>query len=189
MIRGEGAAFHGGIAVHLKLFHWVEGVHDFFGDDVPLSQQRHQLRHAFTDRHFSGAELDFRFGRRLVRAVDARESADLSLTRLFVQTLKITRLANGKRSGDVDLEERQAGCGVSSARSVAIFGVRRDEGAEADDAAIGEQFGDLGDAPDVLHAVFGGESQVLVQALSNIVTVQTVGRNAARYEEFFQGES
>ena len=78
---------------------------------------------------------------------------------------------------------------MSGAGGVAIFGVRRDEGAEADDATIGEQFGHLGDAPDVLHAVFGGESQVLVQALSNIVTVQTVGRNAARYEEFFQGES
>ena len=83
------------------------------------------------------------------------------------------------------LEERQAGGEVSGPRSVTVFGVRGDEGTEADDTTVGEQLGYFGNSPTVFHAIFRGKAQVLVEALTNVVAVQTVGRYPAPDEEFF----
>lgn len=45
-------------------------------------------------------------------------------------------------------------------------------------AAVGEQFGDLGNPPDVLLPILLAEAEVLVQACADVVAVQSVRRDA-----------
>ena len=72
---------------------------------------------------------------------------------------------------------------MGGASHVAIFGVGRDEGAEADDPAVGEEFGNFGDAPDVLHALIGRQAKVLDETLTNVVAVEALGGNVAQDED------
>ena len=60
-------------------------------------------------------------------------------------------------------------------RQVAVGAVRADEARNGDGAAVGEELGDLGDAPDVFFAVLGAEAEVFVQAEADVVAVQAVG--------------
>lgn len=52
------------------------------------------------------------------------------------------------------------------------LGERRDETGDAHQASVGKQSGHLSDTADVLLPVLGGEAQILVQALANVVSVQ-----------------
>jgi hypothetical protein len=61
------------------------------------------------------------------------------------------------------------------ASHLALRPERRDERHEHDEPGIGHQTGDLGDAPDVLHAVRLGEPEILVQAVADVVAVEDVG--------------
>ena len=65
----------------------------------------------------------------------------------------------------------------------------RDEGGEADDAAIREQLGHFGDSSDVLLAVLRREAQVLVEAVSDVVAIKTVRRDALRHQVLLQREA
>ena len=49
-----------------------------------------------------------------------------------------------------------------------------DEGDKADDSGIGEELGDLSDSADVLLSVGKGESEILVESVSDVVTVEDV---------------
>jgi len=51
----------------------------------------------------------------------------------------------------------------------------RNEGAEGDDSGVGEKSSHFRHAADVLLSVLGGEAQVLVQPVADVVAVQTVG--------------
>ena len=55
-------------------------------------------------------------------------------------------------------------------------------------AGVGEQLGHLADAADVLLAVGGGEAQVLVQAVADVVAVEHVGQVAALDQGVLEGE-
>ena len=119
--------------------------------------------------------------RLLIRRTDPRKLRDLALPRLLVQALRISLLRDLDRHVDPDLDERHALLAawplrlVQLPRQVAVRTVWADEARDGDGAAIREELGDLGDAPDVLFAVFRAEAQVFVQAEADIVAVQAVG--------------
>lgn len=54
---------------------------------------------------------------------------------------------------------------------VSDLGKRRDETCDANQPGIRKQFGHLSNAADVFLAVFGGEAQILVKAMANVVAV------------------
>jgi len=72
---------------------------------------------------------------------------------------------------------------ISLATSLAYeppFGLeRRNERAEHDEPRVGHQPRHLADAPDVLDAVGGGEAQVPVEAVTNVVAVKQCGVHTA----------
>jgi len=63
-----------------------------------------------------------------------------------------------------------------------------DEAGEADDSSIGKELGHFGDTSDVLLSIFVTESEVLVQSMPNVITVQTVGWNALADKKLLEGE-
>lgn len=69
------------------------------------------------------------------------------------------------------------------------LGERRNETGDAHQPGVGEQFGHFGDTTDVLLAVFGGEAQVLVQALADVVPVQGVARDSVGHEVLLHGKA
>ena len=58
------------------------------------------------------------------------------------------------------------------------FCVRTDETGEADNTPVSEQFGDLRYSSNVLEAVLGGEAEILIEPVSNVVPVKTVRGNS-----------
>jgi len=50
-----------------------------------------------------------------------------------------------------------------------------DEAGETHNATVCKQLGDLGDTSDVLLTVLVGEAEVLVEAVSHVVPIETVG--------------
>lgn len=148
-------------------------------------------------------DVNLRVLRSLVRGTDARELLDLTSLGLLVETLGVTLL--GFFDGDVneDFDEGEwgvgvLGIGVKVAGDLAVGFVGRDEGCKGDGGGVGEKFGDLvvatlasrrvrlrgyigtylSDSSNVLYSILGREAQVLVQAESDIVTVQSVGLEA-----------
>ena len=63
-----------------------------------------------------------------------------------------------------------------------------DEAGETDDSSVCEELRHLGDAPDVLLAVLLREVEVLVEAVSDVVAVEAVGRDAVSHKVLLQGE-
>lgn len=64
-----------------------------------------------------------------------------------------------------------------------------DEAGDAHQAGVGEQLGHLRNAPDVFFPVLGGEAQVLVQSVANVVPVQGVARDRVGHEVLLQGKA
>ena len=63
----------------------------------------------------------------------------------------------------------------------AAFGFeRRNERAEHDEAGVGHQPRHLAHAPDVLDAIGGGEAQVFVEAVANVIAVEQCRVHTAR---------
>ena len=119
---------------------------------------------------------------RLVGVVDAGEARELARARLGVEALRVAAPRNLERRVDEDLDEREAGCVVQRAGRVASGPVRADERDERDDAGVGEEAGHLADPPHVLGAVVGGEPEVAVQSVAQVVAVERVREHAARGE-------
>jgi uncharacterized protein YbjT (DUF2867 family) len=71
---------------------------------------------------------------------------------------------------------------------VAVGAVRADEAGDGNDAGVSEELGDLADAADVLRAVFGGEAEVLVQPVSDVVAVEPIGVLALLEQHLFEGD-
>ena len=86
-----------------------------------------------------------------------------------------------------DLDERQLGRGVDVAGELATGAVRADDGHERHDAGIGQQLGDVGDAPDVLGSIGGREAEVDVQPVADVVAVEQVGGTARRDQRRLDG--
>jgi len=66
---------------------------------------------------------------------------------------------------------------------------RWNETGDAHQPSVGEQPGHLCNTADVLLAVYGGEAQVLVQAVANVVSVQRVAGNRVGHEKLLQGKA
>lgn len=66
---------------------------------------------------------------------------------------------------------------------------RRNETGDANQSSVSKQLGHLGDTADVLLAVLGREAQVLVQAVTDVVSVQGVTRDGVGYEVLLQRET
>lgn len=64
----------------------------------------------------------------------------------------------------------------------------RHEAAQADLSAVGEEFGNLGDPPDVLLSVLGTEAEVVVQSGPDVVAVEPVRGYAQVDQERFKLE-
>lgn len=110
----------------------------------------------------------------LVRVVDPGEVLDKALSGLLVQALWISLFGNSKRHVDIDLDEGKVGLLVELSGSVSVLLVWGDEGRQGDDAGVGKELRHLGDSSDVLVSVLLAEAQVLVQAESDVVTVESV---------------
>src|SRR5262249_53492804 len=102
---------------------------------------------------------------RFVGVVDAGEVFQLAGAGLFVQALGVALLAGLDGRGDVDFAEGEVALVVDGADGFAVLAVGADEAGHGDQAGVGEQFGDLADAADVLFAVGGREAEVLVQSV------------------------
>ena len=61
-----------------------------------------------------------------------------------------------------------------------------DEACQTDDSSISEQLGHLRDATDVLLPVLRTESEVLVEPVTNVVSIQAVRRNSLTHQIAFQ---
>lgn len=72
-------------------------------------------------------------------------------------------------------------------RTLSILLIRGDEAGDCDSGAVGEEFGDLGDAADVLIAVFFREAEVFVEAEADVVAVEAVGGEAEVEEVLLEG--
>lgn len=59
--------------------------------------------------------------------------------------------------------------------------IRRDETSDAHQTSICKQFSNLSNPTDVFFSIFWSETQILIKALANIVTIQRVAWNAMAY--------
>lgn len=66
---------------------------------------------------------------------------------------------------------------------------RRNETGDAHQPGIRKQLGHLSDTADVLLAVFRGEAQVLVQAVTDVVSIQRVTRDGVGHQVLLQREA
>lgn len=71
----------------------------------------------------------------------------------------------------------------------ADLAIRGDEAGDAHQAGVGKQLGHFRNTPDVFFPVFGGEAQVFVQSVANVVSVQGVTRDGVWHEVLFQGKA
>ena len=125
---------------------------------------------------------------RFVRIVDSGESLDLAGTRFLIKSLGVAFLGHVQRRIDVDLEERKAGIVVQLAHEIAISAIGADEAGDGDDPRLGEELGHLADAANVLSTVLSGEAEVLVQAVADVVAVESIGVLALLQEHLLQGD-
>lgn len=135
------------------------------------------------DTSLLGVDVNLRLLRCLVRCADTSEILDYTGPGLLVKTLGISLLGLLNRNINKDLDERQSGLAVGSVlvhlpRLLAIGLVRADERSQRQARRIGKQLGHLTDTADVLVSGLLVESEILVQAETHIVTVQTVGAEA-----------
>src|SRR5205823_1061303 len=148
--------------------------------DPALLEQAEDLGDARLDGLVTRADRELRLERRLVRGRDPGELRDLAGARLLVETLDVALLARLDRAVDEDLDE------VARLHDrphlIAVRPVRRDERRQRHKARVGEELRDLADPADVLGAVGGGEAEVLVETVANVVAIEDVGAHAARAE-------
>ncbi len=140
-------------------------------------------RHGLFKSRIRRAGDDLRILGRFVGGVDPCEVLDLAGPRFLVELLRVPLLANFQRRIDEDLDEIVAALQCDLAGAAAVRAVGRDESGNNHRAAVGHEVGHFGDAPDVFHAILGGEAEVRVQAVPDIVAVKDVHMDIA-VEEF-----
>lgn len=125
-----------------------------------------------------GLDVDISLLGSLIRSRDTRELLDLTRLGLFVQALGVTLLDDLERSISKDFDERDASSLVESAGGITVLAVGADEGGDSNSGSVSKELGNFTDTADVLGAVVRAKAEVLVQTEADVVTVQTVGRNA-----------
>jgi len=92
----------------------------------------------------------------------------------MVKTLDVSVLTDREGSVNVTLNKGEFRVLVNRSGEVSVLAEGGDEGDEADDSGIGEELGNLSDSADVFFSVGEGESEVLVETMSDVVTVEDV---------------
>ena len=129
-------------------------------------------------RFLSGIESELRRLGRFIWLIDTGEVLDLAGQRSLVQALRIAGDNRFQRRLNEDLQELAFRRSVTSQPS---FGSEwRDERAEHDEAGVCHQPRHFADAPNVLDPIGGGEAQILVEAVTNVVAVEQRGVHAPR---------
>ena len=108
-----------------------------------------------------------------IRAVDPGEVGDLAFAGLFIKAFHVALFADFNRGVDKDLDELAIFEKV--ARKLAFAFERRYEGYQRDDPGIDKQLGGFTHTADVFHPVGIGKAKVLVQSVTDIVTIKGVG--------------
>ena len=128
---------------------------------------------ALLDRQRAGVERDLGIERRLIGIVNAREAHGLAVgdgrAGLGVHPLDVALLADVDRSAAIDFDEVSL---RHLAGLVADRAIRADDRAKRGPAVLGDQAGDITDAPDVGVAVFLAEAEALGQVSADLVAVQ-----------------
>src|SRR6516164_5269024 len=144
--------------------------------DQPLFGEVFQyLNSRLLRRGRGGVDGQFRAQRLFIWVIDAGEILELAGTRLLVKALRIALFASRDRRVKKNLDEGQFFRGMQRSDRVAIFAIGANETGHRDRAAVGEEPGDFTDAANVLLTVGGRKTQILVESVANIVSVQDVG--------------
>ena len=161
----------------------LEGHSVFHGgvDDAFFVQTLHHIIHGFHDGHLAGIHDDFRIFGLLVGGGDAGKVGDLPGTGFFIEALGIAIFADLQVALYEDFDE--VAVVEQGPDPLAILLVGGDEGGDDDGAGVGEQLGHLAHPADVLLPVSGGEAEVTIQAVADVVAIQGVGV-VAQVEEF-----
>ena len=147
---------------------------------VPSRLERfHNRVDRFLDRLAIRFDQDVRRQRRLVRIGDAGEVLDFAAKRFCVQAFAVALDELVDRAADVDLDERRF---MRATDFVADVAIRRDGGADRDDAVARQQSSDEADAANVRVAIFLGESQSFAQVRAHLIAVENLDASAARHE-------
>jgi hypothetical protein len=74
---------------------------------------------------------------------------------------------------------------VDSSSSVSVLPVWRDKTDQTNNASISKQFGDFTNSSNVFFSIFGAETEIFVEAESDVITVQDIGGNVLFAKVFF----
>ena len=103
-----------------------------------------------------------------------------------VESFDVAAFAFFEAGADVDFVEVGAADDFASGGAeCAFWGDERDEG---DDAGVGEEFGDFGDAADILLSVFVGEAEIFVETGANGIAVEHLDGVALLVELVLEGD-
>src|SRR5262249_17741284 len=92
-------------------------------------------------------------------------------TRAPVETLGIALLARSDIGLHVDLVEALL---AGAACALAVGPIGRNEGGDRDHTGIGEEGGNLADAPDILRAILRRKTKVGIEPAADVVAIQHV---------------
>jgi len=132
-----------------------------------------------------GVQHEFGLERGLIRVVDAGEAFELAGAGFFIEPLGVALLADLDWGIAKDFEEVAFAKG--GAGGVAVAAIGANERGHGDDSGINKKLADLGDAADILLAIVGGKSEVLVEAVANVVAVEYVGEVAPLHQGMLEG--
>ncbi len=106
--------------------------------------------------------------------MDAREIWNLTGSSLLIQAFRIPRFRHIQRDINEDLQKWQA-CGLMQCPNTRAFRTEwTDETGQDQKPRIGHQRGDFTHAADVLVSIFGTESQISIQSVTDVVTIESV---------------
>ena len=137
----------------------------------------------FVERFAICVKDDFGIFGFLVGGVDSRELGNFAISRALVEAFNVSRFAGCQRCVHVDFEELNSAFERDFARTATVGLVRGDERGYYDEAGIGHEFCDLGDAADIFGSVFVRKAEVCVEAVAHVVSVEHVDV-IAEVEEF-----
>lgn len=151
---------------------WGSGLGSF--KNTVVVEGLDDLGDASVDAVFAGLDDALGVEWWFIGRVDSGESLNDSSSSLLVKALDVSVLADREGSVNVTLNKGEFRVLVNSPGEVSVLAEGGDEGDKADDSGIGEELGDLSDSADVLLSVGKRESEILVESVSDVVTVEDV---------------
>ena len=122
----------------------------------------------------------------LVGVINTGEILDLSRAGLLVKAFGVTFFRGLEAAVHEYLDKRHVVGFVEFTHDLAIRQIWADKAAQDDYATVYEQLGHFTYPADVLGAVFSAETQILVDAETNVVAIESVHEHAALIERLLQ---